>query len=184
MNDASSNASTPSRSDDAAPPVDPAASDAGSPASPAENAAPDRSAAPASKNAARDSAPRAESQDARSSTASAEDLASAKQLTLIVYALQGAALFVGVTFIVAVIINYIKRPEVEGTWLASHFEWQIKTFWYTLLYGVIGGITALFLVGFVILAIGGVWTLYRIVKGAMRLNEDAPMYAGASGQQS
>jgi len=98
---------------------------------------------------------------------------------MIIYALQGASLIVGVTFLVAIVLNYVKRDDVKGTWLDSHFEWQIKTFWYTVLYGVIGGVTAIFLVGIPILIAGGIWTIYRIVKGFMHFNDDRPMYADA-----
>ncbi|WP_247869935.1 hypothetical protein [Methylophaga sp. SB9B] len=54
----------------------------------------------------------------------------AKTLTIIIYALQAASFIVGLTFLVAVIINYIKRDDVRGTWLESHFRWQIRTFWF------------------------------------------------------
>ena len=61
-----------------------------------------------------------------------------KTLTLVVYALQAAAFLFGITAIVGVVINYVKKPEVQGTWLASHFKWQIRTFWWSFLGFVIG----------------------------------------------
>ena len=105
----------------------------------------------------------------------AEKLKELKTLTLAVYALQAAGFFLGITWIVAVVINYVKREEVAGTWLESHFRWQIRTFWFGLLWGVIGGILALVLVGFAILFADGVWIIYRIVKGWLNLNDGKPM---------
>lgn len=80
--------------------------------------------------------------------------------------------------IVAVILNYAKRGDARGTWLESHFAWQIRTFWLALVWAAIVGVTglllAIVLVGFAIWAVGlfvlGVWAIYRIAKGWMRLN--------------
>jgi uncharacterized membrane protein len=105
----------------------------------------------------------------------AEKLKELKTLTLAVYALQAAGFFLGITWIVAVVINYVKREEVAGTWLESHFRWQIRTFWFGLLWGVIGGILALVLVGFAILFADAVWIIYRIVKGWLNFNDGKPM---------
>lgn len=84
----------------------------------------------------------------------------------------GSFLF-GWPSIVAVIINYVKRGEARGTWLESHFAWQIRTFWFSLLWAAVVGFTglvlAIVLVGFAIWAIGlfalGVWAIYRIARG-------------------
>lgn len=99
------------------------------------------------------------------------DLDSLKKLTTIVYALQAASFFFGITSIVAVVINYVKLEEVNGTWLESHFRWQIRTFWYGMLWGVLGFITFIFIVGWFILAADCVWIIYRIVKGWLNLND-------------
>jgi uncharacterized membrane protein len=104
------------------------------------------------------------------------DLQQAKKVTMAVYALQAASFVFGVTLIAAVILNYIKKEDVQGTWLASHFRWQMRTFWFGLLWGVIGGITLLLGVGFVILGVATVWFIYRIVKGWLRLSEGKEMY--------
>jgi uncharacterized membrane protein len=81
--------------------------------------------------------------------------------------------------IIAVIINYIKRSDVRGTYLDSHFGWQIRTFWYTLLWLVIAAILFTTVIGIVlayILAVGaGVWVVYRVMRGWMALNEGRPM---------
>ena len=75
--------------------------------------------------------------------------------------------------IIAVILNYVKRSDVRGTWLDSHFGWQIRTFWFALLWLIAGGVAFVTLLGIPIaiaLWIGtGIWVLYRIVRGWMGL---------------
>jgi uncharacterized membrane protein len=94
-----------------------------------------------------------------------------RRLTALVYGLQAVSLVVGVTSIAGVIVNYLKRREVAGTWLESHFDWQIRTFWLSLLWGLAGLATAAFLVGFLVLLVTAVWFVYRVVKGWTDLNE-------------
>jgi uncharacterized membrane protein len=85
--------------------------------------------------------------------------------------------------IIAVIINYVKRSEARGTWLESHFTWQIRTFWFAMLWAIliflVGLPLTLVIVGFGIWAIGffilGIWAIYRIVAGWMRLNARRPV---------
>lgn len=101
---------------------------------------------------------------------------SAKTLTFITYGLYAVSWFNGVTAIVAVIINYIKLDEMRGTFLESHFRWQINTFWFGLLWGVIGTLTVFFLIGWVILFFNSIWIIYRVVKGILNLNDNKPMY--------
>jgi uncharacterized membrane protein len=98
-----------------------------------------------------------------------------KTLATVVYALQAAGFFVGLTWIVAVVINYVKRDDVRGTWLESHFSWQIRTFWWGLLWAVVGGILVLVVVGFAVLFADAVWIIYRIVKGWLNLSENKPV---------
>lgn len=79
--------------------------------------------------------------------------------------------------IIAVIINYVKRGEARGTWLESHFTWQIRTFWFAMLWSIVvflvGLPLTLVVIGFGVWAIGffvlGIWAIYRIVKGWSRL---------------
>ncbi|SUA91470.1 DUF4870 family protein [Pandoraea pulmonicola] len=109
---------------------------------------------------------------------SAEQERALRKLTHVLYALY--ALFWltgGVTAIVAIIVNYIKRDDTVGTLYASHFTWQIRTFWWLVLWGVLGVALAVVMVGFAILWVLGIWTLYRIVKGWLYLNDNKPMYA-------
>src|SRR3990172_9864657 len=97
---------------------------------------------------------------------------SAKKLTTIIYALYAASFLVGITAIAAIVMNYIKRDDVAGTFLGSHFRWQIRTFWFGLLWGVLGAITMQFIIGFLVLIANGVWIIYRIAKGWLRLNDN------------
>ncbi|MCW8931147.1 MAG: hypothetical protein OQL19_13010 [Gammaproteobacteria bacterium] len=100
-----------------------------------------------------------------------------KNITNLVYLLQAVALFTAFPFFIAVIINYVKKDDVRGSLAESHFRWQIRTFWFSLLWGILGGILAYVLVGFGILFINFIWVIYRIVKGWLRLNDDKKMYA-------
>ncbi|KPK08129.1 MAG: hypothetical protein AMJ64_04415 [Betaproteobacteria bacterium SG8_39] len=98
-----------------------------------------------------------------------------RTLTAVVYGLQAGAFLIGLSAIVAVVINYVKKEEVAGTWLESHFRWQIRTFWFGLLWGVIGGLLFVVVIGWFILMADAVWIIYRIVKGWLNLNDGKPM---------
>ncbi len=95
----------------------------------------------------------------------------------------------GLPSLLAVILNYVRRAEVRGTWLESHFQWQIRTFWYALLWiGVtllIGAPLTLILIGVYIVIMGfamvGLWVAYRLVRGWLKLREGRPMPSEASG---
>jgi uncharacterized membrane protein len=86
--------------------------------------------------------------------------------------------------IIAVVINYVKRGEARGTWLESHFTWQIRTFWFAMLWacviGVLALLLAIILVGIAIWVIGifllGIWAVYRIVSGWLRLQNRQAMF--------
>jgi uncharacterized membrane protein len=107
---------------------------------------------------------------------SAEAEGSLRRLAGLVYGLQAASMLVGVTLFAGVIVNYLRRGEVAGTWLESHFTWQIRTFWWSLAWCVLGIATAILIVGLLILAASAVWFVYRIVRGWTELNEGRPMY--------
>lgn len=100
-----------------------------------------------------------------------------KTVTTVIYALYAASLVVGITYLVAIVMNYVKRSDVAGTYLESHFRWQIRTFWYSLLWSILGVITFIFVIGWFVLIANLLWFIYRIVKGWLRLNEGKPMYA-------
>src|SRR5688572_7949832 len=81
--------------------------------------------------------------------------------------------------IIAVIINLVKRDDVRGSYLESHFSWQLRTFWYTLLWLVVIGLLIITFIGIIIawpLAIViGIWILYRIVRGWLTLADRKPI---------
>ena len=123
--------------------------------------------------------------------------ASLVRLTHIVYGLHalglvfgafGAASVIGSFLfgwpsIIAVIVSYVKRDEARGTWLESHFAWAIRTFWVALAWSVLVVLVSLpltlLIVGFATWAIGlmllGVWAIYRVARGWLRLNAHQPM---------
>jgi uncharacterized membrane protein len=106
----------------------------------------------------------------------AEQLASLKTLTMVVYALQVLSVFVGITAIVGVIINYIKREDAAGTLYESHFDWQIRTFWWGLVWAVVGFVLLFaFGLGLLVWFVAGIWLLYRVVKGFIKLNDNQPV---------
>jgi len=109
------------------------------------------------------------------SGADAEKLASLKQLTMITYILYAVSPFVGITGIVAIIVNYIKRDDTAGTIYESHFTWQIRTFWWSLLWAVIGMVLSFVVIGIPILIADAIWVIYRIVKGFLNWNDGKPM---------
>lgn len=115
-------------------------------------------------------------QDTLITPAEAQRLSSLKNLATLVYALQALSFFFGVTLLIGVIINYVKRDDVKDTLIESHFRWQIRTFWFTVLWTIIGAITFLILIGYLVLLAAAVWLIYRVVKGWLYLNDGKPMY--------
>ena len=106
----------------------------------------------------------------------------------IVIGIVGAATIIGAFLtgwpsIIAVILNYVKRSDVRGTWLESHFRWQIRTFWFGLLWVALCVLFILVTLGIGILIawlpllIVSVWFVYRIARGWIRLRDSRPMYA-------
>ncbi len=81
--------------------------------------------------------------------------------------------------IIAVVLNYMNQGEVRGTWLASHFRWQMRTFWYALLWVMVSLLLAFTLIGIpvaVVLMLGvGIWVLYRLIRGWSALAAERPM---------
>jgi len=101
--------------------------------------------------------------------------ASEKTLPTLVYALYLAAFFFGLTMVVGVVLAYLNRPRVEGSWLASHYDWQIATFWRSLIGVALGLLLLVVWVGVLVLAATYVWVLYRIVKGWSALSAGQPV---------
>src|ERR671924_508829 len=117
-------------------------------------------------------------------------------LTHVIYGLHAASLLTGIVgaatvvgafligwpSLIAVVLNYVKRSDARGTWLDSHFRWQIRTFWFGLLWV---GLCLLFVVmtlgigifiAWIPLGLVGLWFIYRILRGWLALNERRPMY--------
>jgi uncharacterized membrane protein len=105
-----------------------------------------------------------------------EELAGLKTITQVVYALQALSFMFGVSALVGLIINYVKREDAVGTVYQSHFDWQIRTFWWGLLWGVLGCLLIIALgLGFLMLFVAWVWAIYRVVKGWLKLIEGKPV---------
>ena len=129
-------------------------------------------------------------------TATTEPSESLVSWTHIIYALHATSLVIGIVgvasvvgaflfgwpSIIAVIMNYIKQSDARGTYLESHFRWQIRTFWFGLLW-----VALCFLFVFMTLGVGiiiawlplalvGFWFIYRIARGWLRLKDKQPMY--------
>jgi uncharacterized membrane protein len=106
----------------------------------------------------------------------ANRLGGLRTLTHILYGLYAAFwLTGGLSALVAIIINYVKRDDVVGTPYEAHFDWQIRTFWWSLVWGVSGFVLAFVMIGFLLLWLLFVWTLYRIIKGWLYLHDNKPL---------
>ena len=99
----------------------------------------------------------------------------------------GAATVVGAFLtgwpsLIAVILNYVKRADVRGTWLESHFRWQIRTFWFGALWVALCGLFVVFTLGLGLLLVWlplgvvALWFIYRVARGWLALNNRRPMY--------
>jgi uncharacterized membrane protein len=115
------------------------------------------------------------------------------QLTHVIYALHAAAVVIGVTSsasvaggfvfglpsLLAVFLNWLKRGEVRSTWLDSHFAWQIRTFWFTLLWLVVYGLLIITIIGipiaWILIALLGIWVGYRVIRGWIALSGARPV---------
>jgi uncharacterized membrane protein len=95
-------------------------------------------------------------------------------LAMIVYALYGVGYFTGVSAVIGVIIAYVKVDDADPV-LRSHYQFQIRTFWIGLLYITIGFALSIVLIGIPILVWWFVWSLIRIVKGIIAVNEHRPI---------
>lgn len=105
---------------------------------------------------------------------SQQPIVSNTSMALIVYILYFIAYFVGITAIVGVIMAHVQNGSGNAM-LNSHYQFQIRTFWVSMLYLVVGTILAWVLVGFLILAWWFIWSLIRNIKGILALNENRPI---------
>lgn len=119
-----------------------------------------------------------------------------RSLTIVLYVLYIIAIFsAGILALVALVINYVKRDTVRGSIFESHFTWQIRTFWWYLIWNIIAFIPFLFLfftsdnpnafagvaLGsttfcLVVIGLSWVWIVYRAIKGLIKVNDNQPMY--------
>jgi uncharacterized membrane protein len=115
------------------------------------------------------------------------------RVTHVIYGLHSVAILTGligtatvvgsflwsIPSIVGVILNYVKRADTRGTFLESHFRWQIRTFWYALLWYVLAVLLFVTIIGipfaFVMFVVLGPWVIYRVARGWLALNERRPM---------
>ena len=83
------------------------------------------------------------------------------------------AFLTGWPSIIAVVLNYVKRGDAQGTYLASHFDWQIRTFWFALVWLLLSFLLMITFFGipiaFLMVCFTGLWVLYRIIRGLLRL---------------
>ena len=121
------------------------------------------------------------------------------RLTHVIYALHAVSLLVGIVgaatvvgafllgwpSLIAVILNYVKRSDARGTWLESHFRWQIRTFWFGLLWVslcmifIVATLGVGILIAWIPLGFVGLWFIYRIARGWLALMERRPMYVNS-----
>ncbi len=129
-------------------------------------------------------------------TATVEPPQSLITVTHVIYGLHAASLITGIITaatvvaafltgwpsLIAVILNYVKRGEAHGTWLESHFRWQIRTFWFGLLWValclvfIVATLGVGLLIAWLPLGVVGLWFIYRVARGWLRLNDRRPMY--------
>lgn len=119
------------------------------------------------------------------------------RLTHIIYALHAFSVLVGIfsvasvvgmfllgwPSIIAVILNYVQRGAVRGTWLDSHFSWQIRTFWFAFAWSALAMLIMLVFwivligipIAWGILFLTGIWVIYRVARGWLTLNDNKPI---------
>jgi len=93
------------------------------------------------------------------------------------------AFLFGVPSIIAVVMNYLRRDDARGTWLESHFSWQLRTFWFALFWVTVIFLFSLplflVLVGFLTFPVGiiivGIWVIYRVARGWLKLKDGQPV---------
>src|SRR6266478_4565963 len=115
--------------------------------------------------------------------------------THVMYALHSLAVLIGLTTfhtivgsfigslpsIVAVVMNYVRRSATHGSFLESHFRWQLRTFWFAVLWACVSALVMLTIIGIPAALLGlfalAIWIVYRLVRGWLALRDKRPMYA-------
>jgi uncharacterized membrane protein len=106
-----------------------------------------------------------------------------RKYTYSVYILQALSFVTLITAILGIIINYVKQEDVRGSWLESHFRWQKATFWYGLLWMVLGVLTTPLLLGYLVIPVVTIWLIYRIARGWIYLVDGKEMYLTKTGER-
>ena len=89
----------------------------------------------------------------------------------------------GIIGIAGLIVAYVKRDEAQGTWVASHLRWLIRTFWFSFLWGVVGWVVLLVLgliligipIALLIWAVASIWVIYRVIRGYLLFKDSKPI---------
>lgn len=96
------------------------------------------------------------------------------------YLLYAAGTFTFFATFIAIIINHLKIDDVKGTWLESHFRWQMRTFWFAFIGYSIGLVLMVVFVGIFVLIAVHLWAIYRVVRGGINFIDQKPMYVKES----
>jgi uncharacterized membrane protein len=99
-----------------------------------------------------------------------------RDLALLVYALQAVGFLMPLAWVVGVVIDYLKIDDVRNTWLETHFNWQLRTFWLGLAGMVVAWLLMIVKIGVLVGVAVTAWAIYRVVKGWLALNDRKPMY--------
>ena len=100
-----------------------------------------------------------------------------RQYTMIIYILYMAAILVGITSIVGVIMAYVKRADFAGTEYEDHITYLIRTFWISLIGYLIGAVLSIVGIGVIIIIAVGIWYIYRSIAGFIKFNDNKPINA-------
>ncbi|WP_251977185.1 DUF4870 family protein [Salinicola avicenniae] len=102
-------------------------------------------------------------------------MVNSSSMALIVYVLYLAGFLTGITAVIGLILAHVNKGEEQNPMLLSHYRFQIRTFWWGLLWMTLGMITSAIFIGFFVMAFWAIWTIYRCVKGLTRLNRGQPI---------
>ena len=103
-----------------------------------------------------------------------------RDLALLVYVLQAVGFALWPTWVAGAVVNYVKIADVRNTWLETHFNWQLRTFWFWLAGMIVGFALLIVKIGWLINVGVTIWAIYRVVKGWLYLNDRKPMYESSS----
>jgi uncharacterized membrane protein len=104
-------------------------------------------------------------------------------VALISHGIPVAAPLMGIVGIAGLIVAYVKRDEARGTWVESHLRWLIRTFWFSFLWAIVGGMVLVTLglivigipIAFLIWAAASIWVLYRVIRGYLLFKDQKPV---------